>query len=117
MMFFSSMGPRWTPRHLLDQFWEGLGRIWGGFGEGLGRNFEGFGRFCVGFGQILDAFGKMWPCCGKAYKLDPRADPRSVTIKFFELWGSLLESHFSHHILHGFCHNFLSIFGSPDLEK
>ena len=81
MMFFSSMGPRWTPRHLLDQFWEGLGRIWGGFGEGLGRNFEGFGRFCVGFGQILDAFGKMWPCCGKAYKLDPRADPRSVTMR------------------------------------
>ena len=80
MMFFSSMGPRLTPRHLLDQFWEGLGRIWGGFGEGLGRNFEGCGRFCVGFGQILDAFGKMWPCCGKAYKLDPRADPRSVTI-------------------------------------
>ena len=38
-------------------------------------------------------------------------------IGFFELWGSLLESHFSHHILHGFCHNFLSIFGSPDLEK
>ena len=81
MMFFPSMGPRWTPRHLLDQFWEGLGRIWGGFGEGLGRNFEGFGRFCVGFGQILDAFGKMWPCCGKAYKLDPRADPRSVTMR------------------------------------
>ena len=75
------MGPRLTPRHLLDQFWEGLGRIWGGFGEGLGRNFEGFGRFCVGFGQILDAFGKMWPCCGKAYKLDPRADPRSVTMR------------------------------------
>ena len=83
MMFFSSMGPRWTPRHLLDKFWEGLGRIWGGFGEGLGRNFEGFGRFCIGFGQILDAFGQMWPCSGKAYKLDPRADPRSVTITFF----------------------------------
>ena len=81
MMFFSSMGPGLTPRHVLEQFWEGLGRIWGGFGEGLGRNFEGFGRFCVGFGQILDAFGKMWPCCGKAYKLDPRADPRSVTMR------------------------------------
>ena len=81
MMFFSSMGPGLTPRHVLEQFWEGLGRIWGGFGEGLGGNFEGFGRFCVGFGQILDAFGKMWPCCGKAYKLDPRADPRSVTMR------------------------------------
>ena len=79
-MSFSSMGPRWTPRRLLDRFWEGLGRIWGGFGEGFGQHFGGFGCFCVGCGQLLDAFGKMWPCCGKAYKLDPRADPRSVTI-------------------------------------
>ena len=59
----------------------GSWKIWGGFGEGLGRNFEGFGCFCVGFGQILDAFGKMCPCYGKAYNLDPRADPRSVTMR------------------------------------
>ena len=71
MMFFSTMGPRWTPRHLLDQFWEGLGRIWGGFGEGLGRNFEGFGRFCVGFGQILDAFGNCGPAVAKLINWTP----------------------------------------------
>ena len=74
-------GSKMESKTPLDQFWQGLGRIWGGFGEGLGGNFEGFGRFCVGFGQILDAFAKMWPCCGKAYKLDPRADPRSVTMR------------------------------------
>ena len=78
---FSSMAPRWAPRGLLGRVWEGLGRIWGGFGEGLGRNLEGFERFGAGCGQILRAFGKMWPCCGKAYKLDPRADPRSVTMR------------------------------------
>ncbi len=46
-MFFSSMGPRWTPKHLLDQFWEGLGRIWGGFGEGFG----------IHFGQVIELVG------------------------------------------------------------
>ena len=37
---FSSMGPRWAPRGLLDRFWEGLGRVLGGFREIL----EGFGE-------------------------------------------------------------------------
>ena len=80
MVLFSNMGPKWTPRRLLNRFWTGLGRIRDGFGEGFGQHFGEFGRFCVGCGQLLDAFGKMWPCCGKAYKLDPRADPRSVTM-------------------------------------
>ena len=37
---FSSMGPRWAPRGLLDRFWEGLGRVLGGVRE----IFEGFGQ-------------------------------------------------------------------------
>ena len=41
---FSSMGPRWAPRGLLDRFWVDLGRDLGGFGEDLGRFGEEFGR-------------------------------------------------------------------------
>ena len=81
IQLFSSMAPRWAPRGLLGRVWEGLGRIWGGFGEGLGRNLGGFGRFFPACGQILETFGKIWPCCGEASKLDPRADPRSVTMR------------------------------------
>ena len=79
--FFQAWVQKWTPRSLSDRFWEGLGRIWVGFGGSFGQHFGRFWCFCVGCGQLLDAFGKMWPCCGEAYKLDPRADPRSVTIK------------------------------------
>jgi len=34
---FSSMGPRWALRGLLDRFWVDLGRHLGGFWEDLGR--------------------------------------------------------------------------------
>ena len=78
---FSNMGPTWAPRGPLDRFWEGLGRIWVRFGDGLGWNLEGFGLFFSGCGHFLAAFGKMWPCCSKAFKLDPRTDPRSITIR------------------------------------
>ena len=81
MQLFSSMGPTLAPRGLLDRFWDRLGRIWAGFGEGLGRNLEGFGCFLAGLGHFLETFGKIWPCWGKASKLDPRADPRSVTMR------------------------------------
>ena len=41
---FSSMGPRWAPRGLLDRFWIDLGRDLGGSWEDLGRSGEEFGR-------------------------------------------------------------------------
>ena len=41
---FSSMGPRWAPRGLLDRFWIDLGRDLGRFLEDLGRSGEEFGR-------------------------------------------------------------------------
>ena len=41
---FSSMGPRWAPRGLLDRFWVDLGRDLGGFGEDLGRFGQDFER-------------------------------------------------------------------------
>ena len=76
----SSLFKAWVQDGLQEAFWIDFGRVLEGFGEGLGRNLGGFGRFCAGCGQILGAFGKMWPCCSKAYKLDPRADLRSVTM-------------------------------------
>ena len=48
---FSSMGPRWAPRGLLDRFWVDLGRDLGGFWEDLGGSGEEFGR-------ILDLLNK-----------------------------------------------------------
>ena len=45
---FSSMGPRWGPRGLLDDFGSMLGRIWEDFGriwEGLERNLGAFLAF------------------------------------------------------------------------
>ena len=40
---FSSMGPRWAPRGLLDRFWVDLGKDLGGFWKDLGRFREEFG--------------------------------------------------------------------------
>ena len=34
---FSSIGPRWAPKGLLDPSWEGFARILAGFGKVLGR--------------------------------------------------------------------------------
>ena len=41
---FSSMGPRWSPRGLLDRFWVDLGKDLGGFWEDLGGFGEEFER-------------------------------------------------------------------------
>ena len=77
----------WAQDGLQEAFWMDFGWILIGFG-GL---WERFGKVLAGFwlefgiwpsfAQILSAFGKTWPCCSKASKLDPRADPRSVTIQ------------------------------------
>ena len=70
------MGSKRASGWILGRF----GKVLGGFGEDLGRNLGEFGRFFAGCGHFLETFGKMWPCWGKASKLDPRADPRSVTM-------------------------------------
>ena len=64
---FSSLGPRWAPRGLLDRSWVDFGRVWGGFGKILGR----FGKVLVGLGKLLDAFSEAFLC------QDPRAVSRS----------------------------------------
>ena len=58
-----------------------FGSILGRFGEDLGRNLGGFGRFYADCRSILWTCGKMRPCCSRAYKLDPRAASRSVTMR------------------------------------
>ena len=76
-----SIGPRWAPRGLLDRFGVDLGA----FGEGFGRILEAswalLGPFLDSSEQIMDVFDKIWPYCSRAYKWDPRADPRSVTMR------------------------------------
>ena len=68
---FSSVGPRWAPKGLLDSFWVDLGRdlerFWEdleGFGMVLGGIFEGFQVFwIIAFGTVLEfflgAFGRL----------------------------------------------------------
>ena len=48
---FSSMGPRWAPRGLLDRSRVDFGRVW-----------EGFGRILRGLGTLL---GRIWKDLGK----------------------------------------------------
>ena len=59
----------------------GFGEDLVGFGEGLGKNLARFGLFWISFGKILEMLGMIWPCWGRVSKQDPRADPRSVTIR------------------------------------
>ena len=47
---FSSIGLRWGPRGLLDQFWVDFGRSWEGFGRILQGFWEGFGSFLEFYG-------------------------------------------------------------------
>ena len=77
----SSIGPKWAPRGLLDGFGVALGRFWEGFGEGLWRDFERFLIFWTHSGQILEMLGMISPCWGRFSTMDPRADPRSVTMR------------------------------------
>ena len=65
----------------MDGFWVALGRLWNGFGKVGGRIWKDLKAFWIDNGQILEMLGIIWPCCGQASKLDPRADPRSVTIR------------------------------------
>ena len=82
---FLSIGPRWAPIRLLDRFWLDLERIWWGFGKV-------FGRFGEEVGKILGLLKKFWSDFGNAwhdlallghilYKMDPRVDPRSVSMR------------------------------------
>ena len=61
---------------VLDGFWDGFGRFLGGFGEGFGRTWELLGRSGAYFGHVW----KDLVLLGQILLLDPRADPRSVTI-------------------------------------
>ena len=65
----------------MDGFWLDFGGFW----EGFGRIFGGLGGFLDGFwkvvGKILEMLGIIWPCWDIFSILDPRADPRSVTMR------------------------------------
>ena len=52
---FSSIGPRWAPKGLLDRIWVDLGRILGGFGKVWGGIWEDFWAF-------EQRLGKFWKC-------------------------------------------------------
>ena len=43
LVSFSSVGPRWAPRGLLDRFWIDFDRVLVRFWAGLGRHLLGFG--------------------------------------------------------------------------
>ena len=60
---------------------EGSGRVLGGFSEGLECFWMDFGRLWERFWTCLALFQIIWPCWGIFSKLDPRVDPRSVTMR------------------------------------
>ena len=53
---------------------EGFGRVWG-------KIFGGFLAFGTHSRKILEMLGMISPCWGRFSKMDPRADPRSVTMR------------------------------------
>ena len=60
---FSSIGPRWGPKNILDRFWLDFGRFWANLGRVWGRFvkvLEGFGILCTGSGQILILVENDW---------------------------------------------------------
>ena len=73
------MGPKKPFGWILGRFEKILKRFW----EGWDKNLEGFRAFWASNGQILEMqmLGIIWLCCGQASKLDPRADPPSVTVR------------------------------------
>ena len=73
----SNMAPRWSLKGLRGSSGVDFGVILAGVGEESSK----IERFWPVRGQILGTFGKMWPYCSKASTLDPRADPRSVTMR------------------------------------
>ena len=50
------IGPRWTPRGLLDGIWVALERFW----DGLGRVWEEFGRVWSLWSKEWTDFGYAW---------------------------------------------------------
>ena len=76
----SSICPKWAPGGLLDGFWLALRRFWEGLGRVCGEILGGFWTFWTHSGKILEMLGMISPCWGRFSKMDPRADPRSVTI-------------------------------------
>ena len=60
IQLFSSMGPRWAPRGLLDRFWVDLGKDLGGFWKDLGRFGEEFGSIFCFLSELWADFGSAW---------------------------------------------------------
>ena len=71
------MGSRRASGWILARF----AKVLGGFGEGLGKILEGFWAFGTHSRKILEMLGMISPCWGRFSKMDPRADPRSVTMR------------------------------------
>ena len=67
------MGSKMPSGAILNRFWEGFKRNWGGFGRVYKGTFDDLW-------QILETLVMIGPCWGRFSMLDPRADPRSVTI-------------------------------------
>ena len=64
---FLSIGPRWSPKGLLDRFWEGLGRIWMRFGRIWAFKIKAF----ASHGHFLNTLDV--PCCLTLCYRNPRA--------------------------------------------
>ena len=68
--FFFNIGPRWSPRSLLDGFWVVLGRLGGGLkklcgliskdlGLNAGKGWEELGRIGTAGQKVGESFGKL----------------------------------------------------------
>ena len=58
-----------------------FGSLCEGFGRVCGKILGGFWAFGTHSGKILEMLGMISPCWGRFSKMDPRADPRSVTMR------------------------------------
>ena len=68
-----SIGPRWAPRHFLDQFWMDFGRVW----KGLGRIWESIGGVWALKMEAFASHGRLLsilrvPCCLTLCYRNPR---------------------------------------------
>ena len=66
---------------LQEGFWLDFGSLCEGFGRVCGKILGGFWIFWTHSRKILEMLGMISPCWGTFSKMDPRADPRSVTIR------------------------------------
>ena len=71
------MGSRRASGWILARF----AKVLGGFGEVCGDILGGFWAFGTHSGKILEMLGMISPCWGRFSKMDPRVDPRSVTMR------------------------------------